>query len=348
MLRFLSKKFFITRTRTSDKIFKSSLEAIQDMQPGMRILCGGFGVSGSPINLINAIDSRSDLKDLEIVSNNCGIDEHSLGILLHHNKIKRMVSSFIGGNREFETKYLTGDLELELIPQGTLAEKMRCGGAGIPAFYTPTGVGTNVEYGGIIIRAAKDGQPEILSKPKEVKEFNGRKYVMEESITGDFAIVKAYKADTLGNLVFRKTARNFNPDAASAAKITIAEVEEIVEAGELDPEEIHLPGIYVHRIVKGEFLDKRIEKIKLFGEDQDSDVKRIKIARRAAREIRDGMYVNLGIGIPTLVPNYVDSNIKIQIHTENGMLGVGPYPKKGHHDADLINAGKVIKLINIS
>ncbi|MGB1702909.1 MAG: CoA transferase subunit A, partial [Cycloclasticus sp.] len=183
-------------------------------------------------------------KGLTVVSNNCGIDDFGLGILLKDKQIKKMVSSYVGENAEFERQYLSGELEVELTPQGTLAEKMRAGGAGIPAFYTATGVGTPVAEG------------------KEVKQFNGRDYILEESVTGDFAIVKAWKADKIGNLIYRDTAMNFNPMAATAGKVTVAEVEEIVEVGELDPNQIHTPGIYVNRIIQGSF-EKRIEKITL-------------------------------------------------------------------------------------
>ncbi len=223
------------------KVVASAAEAIQDILDGSTLIVGGFGLSGTPEHLINALREKG-AKDLTVVSNNCGVDDWGLGILLANNQIKKMVSSYVGENKIFEKQFLSGELEVELSPQGTLAERIRAGGAGIPAFYTPTGVGTPVAEG------------------KEHKEFNGRTYLLEKGITGDFALVKAWKADPLGNLIFRKTARNFNPLAAMAGKITIVEVEELVEVGELDPDLIHTPSIYVQRIVVGSNFEKRIER----------------------------------------------------------------------------------------
>ena len=223
------------------KVVASAAEAIQDIHDGSTLIVGGFGLSGTPEHLINALREKG-AKDLTVVSNNCGVDDWGLGILLANNQIKKMVSSYVGENKIFEKQFLSGELEVELSPQGTLAERIRAGGAGIPAFYTPTGVGTPVAEG------------------KEHKEFNGRTYLLEKGITGDFALVKAWKADPLGNLVFRKTARNFNPLAAMAGKTTIVEVEELVEVGELDPDLIHTPSIYVQRIVVGTNFEKRIER----------------------------------------------------------------------------------------
>lgn len=224
------------------KIYNSFLEAVSDVKDGDTLIVGGFGLSGIPEKSIEALREQGT-KDLTVVSNNCGVDDGGLGILLANKQIKKMVSSYVGENKIFEEQYLNGELEVELTPQGTLAERIRAGGAGIPGFYTATGVGTPGEEG------------------KETKEFNGKTYLLEEGIVGDFALVKAWKADTLGNLVFRKTARNFNPLAAMAGKITIAEVEEIVEAGELDPNEIHTPGIFVQRVLKGTNYEKRIERL---------------------------------------------------------------------------------------
>lgn len=224
-----------------DKVVNSYAEAMAGLQDGMTIIAGGFGLCGIPENLIAEI-KRKGTRDLTIVSNNCGVDGFGLGVLLEDRQVKKMVSSYVGENQLFMDQLLSGQLEVELTPQGTLAEKMRAGGAGIPAFYTATGYGTEVGNG------------------KEVKVFNGRPYIMEESITGDFAIVKAWKADRYGNLIYRHTAQNFNPMAATAGKITVVEVEEIVEPGELDPAHIHTPGIYVDRLILGTF-EKRIEKV---------------------------------------------------------------------------------------
>lgn len=261
--------------------------------------------------------------------------------------IKRMVSSFLGDNAEFEKQYLRGEIEVEFTPQGSLAERLRAGANGIPAFYTRTGAGTLVETGGIPIKLDSSGKPEIVSGPKETREFNGKKYLLEESIKADFAFIKGWKADTKGNTVFRKTSRNFNPDIAGAAKTVIVEVEEIVPCGEIDPDEVHLSGVLVDRLVQGELYEKRIERLTfetshgvLYPWPPAVKEKREKIAKRAAKEIRDGMFVNLGIGIPTFAGNFVPPHVDVMLHSENGLIGLGPYPKPGEEDPDLINAGK--------
>ncbi|HJV44860.1 MAG TPA: CoA transferase subunit A [Bacillota bacterium] len=223
------------------KIIDSIVEAVQDIQNGATLIVGGFGLCGIPEKAIMAIRDKG-VKDLTVVSNNCGVDDCGLGLLLANNQIKKMISSYVGENKIFEQQFLSGELEVELVPQGTLAERIRAGGAGIPGFYTATGVGTPIAEG------------------KEKKEFNGRICLLERGIVGDFALVKAWKADPLGNLIFHKTARNFNPLAAMAGKITIAEVEEIVPVGELDPDSIHTPGIYVQRVFQGTNYEKRIER----------------------------------------------------------------------------------------
>lgn len=222
-----------------NKVVNSFEEAMEGLQSGMTILAGGFGLCGIPEGCIAQIQ-KMGIKDLTVVSNNCGVDDFGLGLLLQGKQLKKMVSSYVGENAEFERQFLSDELEVELTPQGTLAEKMRAGGAGIPAFYTATGFGTPVGEG------------------KEVREFNGRKYILEESIVGDFAIVRGWKADRYGNVIYRHTAQNFNPMAATAGKITVVEVEEIVEPGELEPSQIHTPGIYVDRLIKNSF-EKRIE-----------------------------------------------------------------------------------------
>lgn len=222
-----------------DKVVGSYQEALDGLTDGMTIISGGFGLCGIPENLIAEI-KRKGSKDLTIVSNNCGVDDFGLGVLLEDKQVKKMVSSYVGENQLFMDQLLAGTLEVELTPQGTLAEKMRAGGAGIPAFFTATGFGTAVGEG------------------KEVRSFNERQYILEESIVGDFSIVKAWKADRFGNAIYRHTAMNFNPMAATAGKITVMEVEEIVEPGELPPSQIHTPGIYVDRLIEGTF-EKRIE-----------------------------------------------------------------------------------------
>lgn len=229
-----------------DKTFSSTAEAVADIPDGASIAVGGFGLVGIPTLLINALREQG-AGELTIISNNCGTDGQGLGLLLEDGRIVKTIGSYIGSNKEYARRYLEGELTVEFTPQGTLAERMRAGGAGIPAFYTTAGVGTQVAEGGLPQRYNKDGSVEIYSKPKETREFNGQLYVLEEGIRADFALVHAHKADRFGNLVFRKTARNFNPDAAMSGKITIAQVEHLVD--DLDPDEVHLPGIYVNRVV---------------------------------------------------------------------------------------------------
>jgi 3-oxoacid CoA-transferase subunit A len=223
-----------------NKVVSDCDSALKGVQDGMTLLVGGFGLCGIPENLIAAL-KRSGAKNLTCVSNNAGVDGFGLGQLLESRQIKKMISSYVGENKEFERQFLSGELEVELNPQGTLAERLRAGGAGIPAFYTPTGVGT------------------VVAEGKDVREFDGRKYVLERAIRGDYALVKAWKADPFGNLVFRKTARNFNPMMAAAGKITIVEAEEIVDYGDIDPDHVHTPGIYVQMVVQGKNYEKRIE-----------------------------------------------------------------------------------------
>lgn len=223
------------------KIYTDFESAIENIADGMTIMVGGFGIVGIPENLIQALQKKGT-KDLTVISNNCGIDDWGLGLLLKDKQISKMIASYVGENKEFERQFLSGELEVELVPQGTLAEKIRAGGAGIPAFYTPAGVGTPIAEG------------------KETKVFNNKEYLLEESYTADVSLVRAWKADKMGNLVYRKTAQNFNPNMATAGKITIAEVEEIVEVGELDPDEIDTPSIYVQGIVQGK-QEKRIERL---------------------------------------------------------------------------------------
>lgn len=242
-----------------NKVMASARDACADIPNGATLLAGGFGLCGIPENCIRALRELGT-KGLTVVSNNCGVDDFGLGILLRNKQIVKMVSSYVGENKEFERQYLSGELEVELTPQGTLAERLRAGGAGIPAFYTPTGAGTAISDGGLPLRYAPDGSIAKLSEKKELREFGGRMYVLEPAITGDYAIVKAWKGDRYGNLVYRKTAANFNPMMATAAKVTIAEVEELVEVGDLDPDHIHTPGIFVHRVVKGTGYEKRIER----------------------------------------------------------------------------------------
>ena len=228
-----------------NKVYSSAKDALQDVvQDGQTLAVGGFGLCGIPESLIAAL-KQTGVKNLTCISNNAGVDGFGLGLLLESKQIKKMIASYVGENKEFERQFLSGEFEVELTPQGTLAEKLRAGGAGIPAFFTATGVGT------------------LIAEGKEEREFNGKPYILENSLTADIALVKAYKADTAGNLIFRKTAQNFNPVCAMAGKVCIVEVEEIVEIGALDPDQIHLPGIYVNRIVLNANPEKRIEQLTL-------------------------------------------------------------------------------------
>jgi 3-oxoacid CoA-transferase subunit A len=243
-----------------DKVVGTAAEAVQDILNGASLAVGGFGLCGIPTALIEAL-LVSGVRDLETVSNNCGVDEWGLGMLLSAKRIRRTTGSYVGENKEFERQYLGGEIEVELVPQGTLAERMRAGGSGIPAFYTPAGVGTLVADGGLPWRYGSGGSVAVASPKKETRIFGGREYVLEEGIVCDFALVRASIGDRHGNLVFHKATRNFNPLCAMAGKIAIAEVEQLVEPGEIDPEAVHLPGIYVQRVVEVGSAGKSIERV---------------------------------------------------------------------------------------
>jgi 3-oxoacid CoA-transferase subunit A len=241
-----------------DKVVASTREAVADIPDGATLAVGGFGLCGVPVQLIDALLEQGTT-GLTTISNNCGVDDQALGVLLYAGRIVKTISSFVGGNKELARLYLTGQMEVELTPQGTLAERLRAGGVGIPAFFTPTGVGTLVADGGIPVRYDSDGKVVATSPPKEVREFGGRQYVLETALTADFGLVRAAVGDRHGNLVFHESAMNFNPLAGMAGRVTIAEVEQLVEPGEIRPEEVHLPGVYVQRVVEVGTEGKKIE-----------------------------------------------------------------------------------------
>lgn len=350
-----------------NKVVNSIDEALAGLEPGMTLASGGFGTCGTPFVLIDGIVEKG-IGDLTVYSNNPGtqVDDDALGLskCVAAGLIKKFCGSFVGFARDMERQYLTGQVEVELIPQGTLAERMRAGGAGIPAFFTPTGAGTMVSEGGLPELYDANGQIIRRSEPKETRVFirNGveEECVLEQAINTDFSIVRAWRADSDGNLQFRLTAQNMNPPVAMCGKITVAEVEEIVPVGEIAPEQIHVQGIFVDRILPltpEQATDKVAERIITRSEDPTANEPRHEliarddsgneigwtragIAARAAKELADGTYVNLGLGIPTMIPDFLPNDVQVVFHAENGVLKYGEFPLPSEVDADLINASK--------
>ncbi|ODM17095.1 hypothetical protein SI65_07494 [Aspergillus cristatus] len=340
-----------TIERGASKLFKDADEAVADLKSGSVILSSGFGLCGVAETLISAIQRRGskNLHSLTAISNNAGAPgKGGLATLTQAGQVNKLILSYLGNNKPLEQKYLTGEISIELCPQGTLAERMRAGGAGIPAFFTPTGAHTFLQDGRIPVRMDAFGKVVEHGKPRETREFNNKTYLMETAITGDVAILRAWKADEAGNCVFRYTTKAFGPIMAKAADLTIVEAENIVPVGSINPNDVDLPGIFVNRIVPATD-PKNIEIKKLRSANDEGAVKseksaalaqRNRIAKRAAKELKQGYYVNLGVGIPTLAPSFLPEDVKVWVQSENGLLGMGPYPTEDEVDADIINAGK--------
>lgn len=329
------------KRRFGCRIYETVQDAIEDVRSGSTIAVGGYGPCGVPENLLKAIRDRGTY-DLHIYSMSSGYQNYGLDLLLQAKQIKRLTTTYIDSSSLVYNQWLGGHIELEILPEGTLIDKIRAGGAGIPGFYTQTGVGTDFEEGGFPIKYQAGGKRvEIFSGPKERRDFNGVENLFEESVRTNFSFIKAWKADKQGNLVFRRTARNFNPEMAMCAMVTIAEVEEIVEEGELDPDEIHTPSVFVKRLIKGDKYEKPVEHLT----EEDSilsidDPDKNKIAKRALKEIQEGQNIHLGLGLPELVFRMIPDKSKVNIHTAPGALGVAGYAKKGEANPDLIDTSR--------
>ncbi|ESZ98005.1 succinyl-CoA:3-ketoacid-coenzyme A transferase [Sclerotinia borealis F-4128] len=346
-----------TIVRGASKVYKNADEAVADIKSGSTILSAGFGLCGTAETIIEALERRGveNLHSLTAVSNNAGASiPGGLGALTQSGQVDRLILSFIGSNKVLEKKYLEGKIAIELCPQGTIAERLRAGGAGIPAFYTPTGVSTLLQTGGIPTRLGPpaEGSKEntVLEKGqvRETREFDGKTYSMEKAIKGDVAILRAWKVDEAGNCQFRYTTRTFGPLMAKAAKVAIVEAENIVPVGSIDPANVHLQGIYIDRIVPAT-VAKKLEMKKTRAPDGQKEdiskksaasIRRDRIARRTAKELKNGYYVNLGVGLPTLAPSFLSPETNVWIQSENGILGMGAYPTEEEVDPDIINAGK--------
>lgn len=316
-------------------------DAMKHVKSGHTILCGGFGLCGIPETLFTAISKRLDIKDLTCVSNNAGLNGIGLDKLVNTGQVSKLIMSYLGQSKSLMNSFLGGKIEIELIPQGTIAERCRAASAGQPAFYTATGVGTWVEQARMPVRYDENGTVTKYSSPKETRVFGGKKYLLEYPLYGDIALVKCWRADTLGNLCFRGTTGNFNITMAKAAKYTIAEADEIVQPGEIDPNAVQVPSIHVDMVIPSTD-PKHIEK-RVTASDSTRPVAldaRSIIAKRAAQELVPNTVVNLGVGLPTLIPCFMPCGTDIMFQSENGFLGIGPYPNEDQVDADIINAGK--------
>ncbi|ATY63379.1 coenzyme A [Cordyceps militaris] len=334
------------------KLWDSADHAVADVKSGATILSAGFGLCGVAETLIEALHRRGkdSLHSLAAVSNNAGIEgKGGLSLLIGSGQVKKLTLSYLGNNKTLEKGYLNGDIAVELCPQGSLAERIRAAGAGIPAFFTPTGAHTLVQDGEIPVRLGPGGKTLERGTKRETRDFGGKTFLMETSLPGDVAILRAYKADKAGNCVFRYTTKAYGVLMAKAAKVTIVEAENIVEIGAIDPDEVDLPGIYVDRVVPAT-AEKKIEILTIrepetedtagASKKSDHQIRRERIGKRASQELQEGFYVNLGVGIPTLAANYIPDGRTVWLQSENGMLGMGAYPTKDEVDGDIVNAGK--------
>ncbi|KAG5472410.1 hypothetical protein LSCM1_03809 [Leishmania martiniquensis] len=336
--------------RVSRPVIVSAAKSVRDLHDvtdGATIAVGGFGFCGFPFELLEGLNKRG-AKQLTLIAGTMSGPERGTGPLARDKQIAKVITSYVGENGALTDRLMNGEFAIEFCPMGTLVDRLRAAGAGLPAFYTPTGYGTAVAEGRLPVRFAVDGSMRVVeySQPRETRQFNGRWCTLETALHADFAFVRAWKADKRGNLVFRGTTQNFNLASAKAARVCIAEVEEIVEGGELDPKTVHLPGVYVHRLVRPPSIRKAAEFVVerqpglSSGTGKNAHAGRNLIARRAALEIKDGMTLNLGIGIPNLVASYIPPEVDVVLQGENGLLGIGPYPLPGEGDPDVTNAGK--------